>query len=328
MVIGILLSPLELIYGAGLRVKNARYARREAARLSWPVISVGNLSVGGTGKTPLVILLAQLLADRGFMPDVLSRGYGRKGTAAERVRTDSGADDGAEKYGDEPVLISNSTGVPVFVGASRYAAGMLAELGENNPSRHLHLLDDGFQHRELGRAIDIVLVHRDDLKDRLLPVGRLREPLSSLKRAHIVVLREEDTDLEPRLRRYTRRECLFWRIRRRLILGSPGRRSLAFCAIGRPAEFFRQLSDAGVEIGARMSFRDHHRYTAEDVAKLIKLFSSQKCREFITTEKDAVRLNANFLVKLTSLAPLRIARLSVEIEDEEKAIRSLEAMLA
>lgn len=176
--IGVLLTPLELLYAAGLRASNARYDRTEPARLKWPVVSVGNLSVGGAGKTPLVIRLAHLLAERGFAPDVLSRGYGRASTAAERVNPAGGV----ESFGDEPLLIVRAAHVPVFVGASRYAAGMLSELGESDAARHVHLLDDGFQHRQLARAVDIVVVHPDDVRDRLLPVGRLREPLSSLER--------------------------------------------------------------------------------------------------------------------------------------------------
>ena len=190
--IGVLLTPLELIYAAGLRAKNAQYDRTEPARLKWPVVSVGNLSVGGAGKTPLVIRLAHLLRKRGFAPDVLSRGYGRASTAAGRVNQAGGVKD----FGDEPLLIARSAHVPVFVGASRYAAGMLAELGESDAAGHVHLLDDGFQHRQLARAVDIVVMHPADVRDRLLPVGRLREPLSSLKRAHIVVLRQEDAALE------------------------------------------------------------------------------------------------------------------------------------
>ena len=228
--IGVLLTPLQLLYAAGLRAKNARYDRTEPARLKWPVVSVGNLSVGGAGKTPLVIHLAHLLPERGFAPDVLSRGYGRASTAAERVNPAGGA----ERFGDEPLLIARAARVPVFVGASRYAAGMLAELGESDAAKHVHLLDDGFQHRQLARAVDIVVVHPDDIRDRLLPAGRLREPLSALKRAHIVALRQEDAGLEATLRRYLRAECRFWRVTRRLSVPPDFRPTVAFCGIARP----------------------------------------------------------------------------------------------
>ncbi len=321
--IGVLLTPLELLYAAGLRASNARYDRTVPARLKWPVVSVGNLSVGGAGKTPLVIRLAHLLAERGFAPDVLSRGYGRASTAAERVNPAGGV----ESFGDEPLLIARSAHVPVFVGASRYAAGMLSELGESDAARHVHLLDDGFQHRQLARAVDIVVVHPDDVRDRLLPVGRLREPLSSLKRAHIVALRREDAGLESTLRRYTREECLFWRVTRQLVVAPHSRRTAAFCGIGRPGEFFRALKGAGIEVAARLSFRDHHRYTPQDMEKLVKLCRHERCEEFVTTEKDAVRLDAELLLQLTAVAPLRVARLSLEIEDEDAAMQQLTALL-
>jgi tetraacyldisaccharide 4'-kinase len=321
--IGLLLSPLELIYAAALLAKNARYDKSEPARLKWPVVSVGNLSVGGAGKTPLVIRLAQLLVERGFAPDVLSRGYGRTGTAAERVNMRGGA----ERFGDEPLLIARAAHVPVFVGASRYAAGMLAELGESDAARRVHLLDDCFQHRQLARAVEIVVVHPADLTDRLLPVGRLREPLSSLKRAHIIVVRQEDAALESMLRRYVNGQCRFWRIRRRLSFSPQSRRAVAFCGIGRPREFFQALEDAGIQVPARLSFRDHHRYTPEDIDKLVKLCARERCEEFVTTEKDAVRLDPESLLRLTAAAPLRVARLSVEIEEEDAAIQQLVAML-
>jgi tetraacyldisaccharide 4'-kinase len=322
--IGVLLTPLEFIYAAALRASNARYDRMEPAQLEWPVVSVGNLSTGGTGKTPLVIRLAHLLAEHGFAPDVLSRGYGRASTTAERVNPAGSA----ERFGDEPLLIARTAHVPVFVGASRYAAGILAELSGRDAVRHVHLLDDGFQHRQLARAVDIVVVHPADVRDRLLPVGRLREPLSALKRAHIIALRQEDAGLEPALRRYARGECLFWRVTRRLSAAPEPRRTAAFCGIGRPGEFFRALEGVGTEVAARLSFRDHHPYTREDMDKLVKLSRRERCEEFVTTEKDVARLDAALLAQLTAVAPLRVARLSVEIEDEEAAIRQLAAMLA
>ena len=189
-----LLAPFALVYASLVRARNARFDRLAAQRLRWPVISIGNLSVGGAGKTPLVICLARLLERDGFHPDVLSRGYGRSSKRIERVDT---AGD-AEHFGDEPVLIARSAGVPVYVGARRYQAGLLAEAETGGEGHHVHLLDDGFQHRQLARDLDIVVIHRSDLRERLLPAGRLREPLSSVERAGVIVLRQEDAELSPR----------------------------------------------------------------------------------------------------------------------------------
>ena len=119
----LLLAPLELVYGSVVRARNARFDRIPAQRLGWPVVSIGNLSLGGAGKTPLVICLAKLLEREGWSPDVLSRGYGRAMRTVERV--DSAGS--AERFGDEPLLIARAAGVPVYVGASRYEAGVLAE---------------------------------------------------------------------------------------------------------------------------------------------------------------------------------------------------------
>ena len=211
----LLLAPLSLVYGSVIHARNARFDRTPALRLRWPVVSIGNLSVGGAGKTPLVICLARLLQREGYRPDVLSRGYGRSRQAAERVD----AAGNAERFGDEPLLIARSTAVPVYVGASRYEAGLLAE--SEPGGQGVHLLDDGFQHRQLARDLDIVVMHRSDLQQRLLPAGRLREPLASLRRAGVVVLRQEDAELESTLRVHTRPECRFWRMRRTLALQSP-----------------------------------------------------------------------------------------------------------
>ena len=257
-----LLAPLSMLYGSLVRAKNARFDRSSAQRLRWPVVSVGNLSVGGAGKTPLVISLARLLAQEGWNPDVLSRGYGRSGKKPERV--DAAGD--ASRFGDEPLLIAQETGMPVYVGASRYEAGLLAE-ADGQP--HLHLLDDGFQHRQLARTVDVVVMHRTDLTQNLLPAGRLREPLSSLRRADVVVLRQEDDELEATVRTHMRPGGHLWRVRRTLRV-PPLKRALAFCAIARPLEFYAALTTAGVEVTERVSFRDHHRYTPVDMERIVR----------------------------------------------------------
>ena len=194
-----LLEPFTVPYGIAARIKNYAYDRRWLApqKLSWPVISVGNLSVGGSGKTPLVLLLSDLLSQRGWNIDVLSRGYGRSSKTVARV-DDAGT---PEEFGDEPLLMARH-GLSVYVGPRRYDAGQLAEkeaVTDSANSRGLHLLDDGFQHRKLAREIDIVLLQHADLHGQLLPAGRLREPLSGLRRADICVLRAEDADLSQRV---------------------------------------------------------------------------------------------------------------------------------
>jgi tetraacyldisaccharide 4'-kinase len=177
------MNPLTGLYGAVSALRNTLFDRGvlPLRRLEQPVVSVGNLSVGGSGKTPFVIALGELLKARGIRFDVLSRGYGRK-TRGVLVVEKNGA---AADFGDEPLLIARRLGVPVIVGESRYAAGRIAE---QKFESQLHILDDGFQHRSLARDFDMVLMTERDLDDRLLPSGRLREPLSSLARADAIVL--------------------------------------------------------------------------------------------------------------------------------------------
>jgi tetraacyldisaccharide 4'-kinase len=310
----LLLAPLELVYGSLVRARNARFDRRPVQRLGWPVVSIGNLSVGGAGKTPLVICLARLLAREGFHVDVLSRGYGRSERTVERVD----AAGSVQRYGDEPLLIARSTGVPVYVGSSRCEAGLLAE--NERAEQGVHLLDDGFQHRQLGRNLDIVLVHRSDLRERLLPAGRLREPLSSLLRADVIVLRQEDAELESAFRPYVRPECCFWRVRRRLALPRPLQRAVAFCGIARPDEFFQALAGVGGEVVERVRFRDHHRYTPADIERLAERGRRLGCDAFVMTSKDEVKLDAAMRSRLNAVAPLYTAELTVELEDEEAVL--------
>jgi tetraacyldisaccharide 4'-kinase len=318
-----LLAPLELVYGSLVRARNARFDRKAAQRLRWPVMSVGNLSVGGAGKTPLVICLARLLERAGWDPDVLSRGYGRSPKTVERVDVEGTA----ERFGDEPLLIARATGVPVYVAASRYEAGLLAERELPVEGKHVHLLDDGFQHRQLARNVDIVVVHPSDLRERLLPAGRLREPLSGLGRADVIVLRQEDKELETSLRAYTRKECLFWCVRRTVSLATPGERAVAFCAIARPGEFFTALAKVGVEMVEQISFRDHHRYTAADMERLAKLGQRHGCDAFVVTGKDEVKLDAAMRLRLNAVAPLRTATLTLELEDESAVLGQLLKLL-
>ena len=202
--------PLVPVYRAVQRLAEAWRGRRAAERLVSPVVSVGSISAGGAGKTPVVIALAEMFAARGWGVDVLSRGYGREGRGVERVSAD--VEDAAARFGDEPVLIARRAGVPVWVGARRYEAGSLAEdspraeqkqiLGFAKddkaeglvPKRQVHLLDDGFQHRALARDFDVVLVTAEDLQDALLPAGNLREPVEALRRADAVVIRAEEAE--------------------------------------------------------------------------------------------------------------------------------------
>lgn len=340
------LAPLSPIYGAGVGAKNYAYERGwlAAQRLRQPVISVGNLSVGGSGKTPLTIRLAELLSGQGLAVDVLSRGYGRSSRAVERVDPGGGAERGADRFGDEPLLIARRTGLPVFVGASRYEAGLLAESAAMSQDRGnstseglaaghsslavplpaVHLLDDGFQHRQLFRDVDIVALHRSDFAEGLLPAGRLREPLAALRRADFAVLREQDAEFQEQLAHLGVRAEIWW-MRRNLDLppGLAGRRVAAFCGIARPEELFSSLTAGAATLALAKSFSDHHRYVRADAQGLAAAAAAVRAEAFATTEKDAVKLDSGMLKILEAVAPVCIARLEVTLRDEARVVRQL-----
>jgi tetraacyldisaccharide 4'-kinase len=304
------LAFLAPVYAAVVGAKNAAYDHEwmKPQQLSWPVASVGNLSVGGAGKTPLVIRLAQLLAAQNVRVDVLSRGYGRSGTGVERV--DAGGE--AARYGDEPLLIARVAKVPVYVGASRYEAGLLAE--RDAAGAGIHLLDDGFQHRKLARALDIVVIHASDFEEGMLPAGRLREPLASLRRAGVIVLRAEDRQLEAELRRRGI-SVPVWIQHRRLVVERVTR-AVAFCGIARPDEFFSALRAQNVDLAATLALRDHQAHSNAEIDQLAQMCRGNGADCFVTTEKDVVRLTQAQQTRLNEIAPLRVAQLEVSLEDE------------
>jgi len=303
--------PLVPFYAAGAALRRIGMTPK---RLAWPVISVGSLSAGGAGKTPFVIALAQLLKREGFYVDVLSRGYGRLGTAVERV--DPQGD--AERFGDEPLLIAREAGVPVFVGAQRFKAGQLAEQATK---AGVHLLDDGFQHRQLARDVDIVLVSSEDLGDSLLPAGNLREGLGALKRADVLAVPAGDDSAAARLWGMGLKQPI-WEYRREMDVPTVSGSTVAFCGIARPEQFFSGLEQLGVSIAARKSFRDHARLGWRDLELLRKLAAEVGAETMLTTEKDRIRLG-DLKRKWKKMPQLVAVGLRVVLGDETEILRSL-----
>ena len=303
------MNPFTGLYGAGTTLRNALFDHGvlAARRLQKAVVSVGNLSVGGSGKTPFVIALGELLKDRNIPFDVLSRGYGRKTRGVRIVEADGTAD----QFGDEPLLIARRLDVPVLVGESRYHAGCIAE--EKFHSQ-LHILDDGFQHRSLYRNFDIVLVAERDFKDRLLPLGRLRETLSSLARADAVVLPQELAEDHPAFE-----GKIIWKAERELVFPKVPPSPVAFCGVARPDQFFAQLRAAGVSPAAEVVFRDHHAYDRNDIQTLVHKRRDLGAGGFVTTEKDAVNLAGN----RRYLEPLAVAGLKLIISDPANLVNTI-----
>ncbi|HLW51957.1 MAG TPA: tetraacyldisaccharide 4'-kinase [Candidatus Angelobacter sp.] len=336
------MNPLSAIFGAGAALRNRLYDSGTLAvhKLARPVVSVGNISVGGSGKTPFVIALGEMLKARGIDCDVLSRGYGRESSGTAIV--DPAGSPGL--FGDEPLLIARKLQVPVVVGADRYQAGLLAE---KNFTIKIHLLDDAFQHRRLHRDFDIVILSAADLNGDLLPVGRLREPLSSLRRADAIVsdLGESeaveaasllgsrsasplDTVEKAMEAREIRRidsaplrvlPAEMWRVKRNIYLDEVPKNPVVFCGIARPHQFFGQLRELGLELAETISFADHHRYTKGDIDRLLRIKGKAGADAFVTTEKDAINLGP----LAARLQPLRIAQLRVILEHPEQMLETL-----
>ena len=281
------------MYAAVARRRRERHARvpELRRRLRHPVISVGNLAVGGRGKTPLAACIARLLLDAGERPAILSRGYGREipveGVVVVRDPTGVRAD--LARSGDEPLMLARQLpGVSVLVCEDRYLAGCVAE-------RHLgatvHILDDGLQHLQLDRDLEIVLVGREDVRRPVtLPAGRLREPLDTLVVADAILV-EDGVVIET-----AGIPAPVFTISRKT--GAPdygGARVpagpvYATAGIAFPAEFFKQLRSSGIEIAGTRSFPDHHRFSRADVDRLLAAARAANAASVLTTEKDYVRL--------------------------------------
>ncbi|HEY1895510.1 MAG TPA: tetraacyldisaccharide 4'-kinase, partial [Terracidiphilus sp.] len=390
-----MLLPLTPLYRLGLALRESRLrsGREPVRRLRFPVISIGNLSTGGAGKTPFAIALARTLTEAGFAVDVLSRGFGRQANFPARVRPDGTA----AEFGDEPLLIARESGVPVYVASQRYQAGLLAESdapldprqlvnlpGNLQPQKEavipkddaiqndaviqknaviqneaviqndavilsegrgatavegpafraidrrpqrplLHILDDAFQHRQLYRDIDILLLNPDDWHDRLLPAGNLREPRRAAMRASVIAIPATDPALETELRTWGWQGPI-WRLHRRMEVPPVNDPVVAFCGIARPGQFFAGLEAGGLRIAGRFAFRDHHPYAARDLDRLQAAARAAGAAALVTTAKDEVRL-APLLAALPPDLPLLTSRLRIEIEEESAALEWLVTML-
>lgn len=294
-----MLTLLSALYGAVVAWRNRRYDRRRTARIriDKPVISIGNVSVGGSGKTPVTELVVDMLKQLRRRPAIVARGYKRRGRGLTVVHDGVAIRTDWTQAGDEPFLLATSCQVPVVVGphkgdAAVHAAGMLP--------CDVVVVDDGFQHRDLERDIDIVLIDRATLQDeRLLPAGRLREPLSSLHRADVVMLMHPNIEVDA-VRPYLRDDALVVRMtieRGRCALLATGAdvslpdRCVVLSGIARPERMLGMLADAGVDVVDHRPFPDHHDYTKNDVEGVIAAVVGTRV-PVITTAKDAVKLHA------------------------------------
>lgn len=291
-----------MVYGMGVRHHNVRYDRRKKKirRVNRPVISIGGIRAGGTGKTPTVMLLIDFLNRMSVTTAVLSRGYRRTGSAQCLVTPQEGPVDWHET-GDEPAMIRAAfPNTYLGVGADRYRSAIALERHLDQQS--VFLLDDGFQHRKLHRDIDIVCLHESVFTDRLLPQGYLREPVAALARADILFLISSPEQknamsatgrklarMYPDLQQYhlVQNFAGFVHMQSGIVTDSlPFKNPGAFCGIARPERFFSFLASSGVVPVKKLAFSDHYRYRECDILSLRELYS----QGLVTTEKDVVRL--------------------------------------
>jgi len=315
----VFLRALSIPYAGVVFCRNRLFDRGvfRQKKLPCPVISVGNLTVGGTGKTPTVIAIARLLQQKGRHPAVLSRGYGGKSTRPVDV-----VSDGVHTLiswhdaGDEPVLIAHSLpGVPVIAGAKRYLTGKAAmeQFGAD-----VLVLDDAFQHRQLHRDVDIVLIDgkRPLGNGFLLPRGPLREGLPALRRATMLLRTGLSNDSAPLSAELSLPSFRGAHKPEGIVSGKSGHvmpletlrgeKVMAFAGIGYPETFRKGLSTLGAEIVATRDFPDHHPYSERDLDELRRLADRSGATMLLTTEKDGVRLT-DFPEFLAETSFLRIA---------------------
>jgi len=333
-----LLWPFSLLYGAAVATRAWLYriGVLRQKRLDAVVISVGNLTVGGTGKTPMVMYLAQRLFDRGKRIGILSRGY--KG----RPRTDEGAAENPDA--GTSVVLSDETWmmerhldakVRLGVGADRYRhARKLEEQGFD-----WFLLDDGFQHLQLARDADVLLIDaKDPFGDgKLLPAGRLREPKSAMARADLIVITRSDnaSAVEAIVRHYTKAPLFYAQPELKEIYlegrGSGdvrtaewlGKRVFVFCGIGNPQAFVENTSQWGMDVAGHMEFADHHHYTPKDAHEIERRAEAASAQALLCTEKDSYNLRDARFKRL----PVYVCRIAMRVNDAEKFWETLYSII-
>lgn len=328
----ILLLPFSWVFGLCVWIRNALY---DAGLLKMhdvgvPVISVGNLSVGGTGKTPVVEMVVGYLSQKGKKVAVVSRGYKRatKGTVVVSDGNSLLAD--VSSSGDEPFQIARKLpSVIVVVDEDRVRGARAASAGYG---ADVIVLDDGFQHRRLRRSLDLVLIDDSEARhaQRLLPAGRRREPMSSLRRADGVIVagwnRQNGSDPLTHIARFTKADVFtvefaaigFVRMNdglRQPVAELKGKSCLAFCGIARPERFRATLEGLQLAVKEFVAFRDHHWYGPEDIADLRSKVDRLNPDIVVTTEKDAARLTKCSSDEILQSLPIYYLELQAKVTD-------------
>jgi len=337
-----LLFPFSAGFRFGVALRHAGYKRGwfKVRRLARPVVSVGNLIVGGTGKTPLVACITNILLREGWKPSILTRGYGRRSKAEMIVvEPGTGRHPDAREVGDEPAILARMLPrVPLIICADRFCGGQTAE---ERFQVNAHILDDGFQHLALARDVDLLALDATQtISNRLLlPAGRQREPLSALRRAQMVVITRTDSansqpledlvlKVHPAAQIFrSRTELLGWTD---ALSGEAvsieeirTQKAAAFCAVGNPRTFFADLRRWGFNLVAEYTFPDHHVYTSEEIQTLAATARQNGAAALLTTQKDAVKFSRNWTPQL----PMFACDIEAQILDAGNFERTLLAYL-
>jgi tetraacyldisaccharide 4'-kinase len=322
------------LYELGVRARAAFYENRlfETRRLNTPVISVGNMTVGGSGKTPCVAFLARFLRDEGCEVAILSRGYKRESQGLVEVANGREILCGPAESGDEPFLLANlCPGARVVVDRDRYAAGKWLE--ERAPVS-VFILDDGYQHMRLARDLNLLLIDASEPLDqaKMIPFGRLREPMTAMRRADAVIVTRSDQPfdrhaLEHAVGRFAREGTPIFYAHHKMTelirldgdgaaspAGFARKRIAAMSGVARPDRFIADLEGLGMEIALRRDFDDHHRYTREELSEIVERAREVRAEAIITTEKDAANLAPGF----AGPPPIFAARIEFICENERE----------
>jgi tetraacyldisaccharide 4'-kinase len=338
ILVKIILSILSFFYLIIINVRNWLYDHKifKEVKLSCPVISVGNITAGGTGKTPCVIMLAQMLQRNGFKPAVISRGYGGQSISPANIVSD---DDkillDSEKAGDEPFLMANALkGVPVITGTKRIITGQTAI---DKFATNILICDDAMQHRQIFRDINLVLLDSRMLQgnNHILPWGKLREPIKEIRRADAILLTRsnEGEQVDEKISELIKAEQIpvFRSIHQpQYIISSDesiqkpmsdlkGKKVCAFCGIANPHSFEKTILAAEAKILSFDIFPDHHNYSEKEIEKLKDGFIKSGADYLVTTEKDAVRLRNH----LEFLKTIFILRIKMQIKPSEPLFENL-----